>query len=95
MFFYVETRELLYYNENGYRVLKKNGVSYMGKVNVNVILKNYDDIAVINRGLMSPGKGREYHGEGLVDMGATMLTIPKNVFDQLGLRYSNREVTAI
>ncbi|MBA7651305.1 hypothetical protein ES703_59122 [subsurface metagenome] len=65
----------------------------MGKVNVRVKLINFYDIANFESGFITSDKIREYEGEGLVDTGATMLAIPKEVFDKLGIKYSNREVT--
>lgn len=66
----------------------------MGKVNVKVKLINYGDIAKFEDGLINKEQIREYEGEGLVDTGATMLTIPGEIFKKLGLKYTGKEVNA-
>ena len=66
----------------------------MGKVNVKLRLKNYGDIAKFEDGLIKEEQIREYNGEGLVDTGATMLSIPEEVFQKLGIRYTGKEVSA-
>ena len=66
----------------------------MGKVNVKVNLINYEDIIAVKLGVRKKDDIRSIEIEGLVDNGATMLSIPRKVFDKLGLSFSNREVTA-
>jgi predicted aspartyl protease len=66
----------------------------MGRVNIKVKLKNYNDITLFENGYLKKEQIREYEGEGLVDTGATMISIPKNIFEKLGLKYSDREVSA-
>ena len=66
----------------------------MGKVSVKVTLINYEDVIAVKLGVMKKEDIRSLKIEGLVDTGATMLSIPKNVFEKLGLSFSGREVTA-
>ena len=65
----------------------------MGSVYVKLKLTNYDDIANAKSGYIGKDKIRTYEGEGLIDSGARMLSIPKSVFEKLGLDYTEKEVT--
>ena len=57
----------------------------MGKVVVKAKMKNFVDEELARRGLLKPEEVREVEKEGLVDTGATMLTLPEELVDELGL----------
>lgn len=48
-------------------------------------MKNFVDEELARRGLLKPEEVREMEKEGLVDTGATMLTLPEELVDELGL----------
>ena len=56
-------------------------------------IKNYDDDILARRGLLKPEEVREIEGEALVDTSATMLTLPEEVVEELGLT-KGRFITA-
>ena len=49
-------------------------------------LINYDDIAALAKGIIKPEEVRSVTLRGRIDTGATALVIPREVFQQLGLR---------
>jgi len=59
----------------------------MGKVLVTALLENADDLALASRGIIPPEQVRriEVH-DALVDTGATGLSMPKRLIQQLGLQ---------
>ncbi len=57
----------------------------MGKVIVEAKMKNFVDEELARRGLLEPEEVREVKKEVLVDTGATMLTLPEEVVEELGL----------
>ncbi len=57
----------------------------MGRVTARIVLQNYDDWRAAQQGQLAPEQIRTVKAEGLVDIGATMLVIPKAVADQLGV----------
>jgi predicted aspartyl protease len=56
-------------------------------------IKKYDDDILARRGLLKPEEVREIEGEALVDTSATMLTLPEEVVEELGLT-KGRFITA-
>ncbi|MEW5692582.1 MAG: retroviral-like aspartic protease family protein [Candidatus Hydrogenedentota bacterium] len=65
----------------------------MGKVFEKIKIQNYEDIIRAKDGRLDKSKIRQIEVEGLVDTGATLLQLPKNIVDNLGLEVY-REVTA-
>jgi predicted aspartyl protease len=57
----------------------------MGKVMVEARIKNYDDEILARRWFLKSKEVREVEKEALVDTGATMLTLPEEVVEELGL----------
>ena len=57
----------------------------MGHVNTQITLKNLDDIKQAKRGNLAKEKIRQATIDVMVDTGATMLVINKELFQQLGL----------
>jgi predicted aspartyl protease len=53
----------------------------MGKVKAK--MKNFIDEELAIRGLLEPEEAREVEKEVLVDTGATMLTVPEEVVEEL------------
>lgn len=64
------------------------GSSLMGKVLVTAKIENLRDIFIAETGSLAADDVRsvEVH-DALVDTGATMLSMPKRLIDQLGLKY--------
>jgi predicted aspartyl protease len=62
---------------------KEGGI--MGKVMVEAKIKNYEDEILARRGFLKPEEVREVEKEVLVYTGATMLTVPEEVVEELGL----------
>ncbi|MEW5692583.1 MAG: retroviral-like aspartic protease family protein [Candidatus Hydrogenedentota bacterium] len=65
----------------------------MGKVFEKIKIQNLEDIFLSEKGYILKDKIREIEVEGLVDTGATLLQLPKDIVDKLGLKIY-REVTA-
>ncbi len=60
----------------------------MGKVLVTVKIENMDDLFAVKRGLLASDKVRRVEiDDALVDTGATSLSIPKALIEQLGLDF--------
>jgi predicted aspartyl protease len=58
----------------------------MGKVLVEARIENLEDQYMVHRGLLPPDQARRVVvGDALVDTGATMLSLPKRLIQQLGL----------
>ena len=57
----------------------------MGKVVVKAKMKNFVDEELARRGLLKQEEVREVEKEGLVGTGATMLTLPEELVDELGI----------
>ena len=66
----------------------------MGKVIVDIKLTNYDDLSASKRGYINEDQIRSIQTKGLVDTGATMISIPQEIFEKLGITYSGKEITA-
>ena len=58
----------------------------MGRVTVDIHLTNSDDIALARAGKITPAEIRTVTVAALVDTGATMLVLPKEVIQNLGLQ---------
>jgi predicted aspartyl protease len=68
----------------------------MGRVTVEATIENLKDAWDVERGLLAAESARKVViGNALVDTGATMLSLPISVIQQLGLsRYSTKRVTS-
>ena len=68
----------------------------MGQVLTEAKFENIQDLWEIERGLRSPDQARSITiPDALVDTGATLLSLPTGVIQQLGLsRFSSRRVTS-
>jgi predicted aspartyl protease len=59
----------------------------MGKVVVAAKIENQEDVTLVERGISSPDQVRSVEvADALVDTGATMISLPKRLIAQLGLR---------
>lgn len=73
----------------------------MGKVIVQALFTNAGDVAVAERGYIPKKDIRHLTAEGIVDTGATLISLPKELVDKLGLvevekrvvRYANGKTT--
>ena len=58
----------------------------MGRVVTEATFENTEDLWAVKRGLMPAGQARKLTiTDALVDTGATLLSLPKSLIDQLGL----------
>lgn len=57
----------------------------MGKVTVKAKIRNFLDEGMAQKGIIPPDEIREIEVEGLVDSGATLLTLPEEMVEKLGL----------
>lgn len=57
----------------------------MGRVTVELEVSNYDDLALVRRGLLPVGEVRRQTVQAVVDSGAAKLVLPQTVVRQLGL----------
>jgi predicted aspartyl protease len=57
----------------------------MGRFSVEIEVANNDDLALVRRGQLRPEQVRRRTIPVVVDSGATMLVLPRNVVKQLGL----------
>lgn len=64
----------------------------MGKVLTRAQLTNNDDLVLVRAGVKRPAEVRSLEVEALVDTAATMLVLPQDLVDKLGL-LSEGEVT--
>ena len=62
----------------------------MGRVMTKVKLTNTVDVQEGERGLLRPDEVRQVEVEALVDTGATMLAVPRDVAEKLGLKERGR-----
>ena len=70
----------------------------MGRVLVEVLIENLQDVWDVERGLLTPDKVRRVLvPDALVDTGATYLSLPTRLINQLGLRvsYKKRALSSI
>ncbi len=68
----------------------------MGRVLVEATIENLEDLWAVDRGLMPAGNARRIVvPDALVDSGATLLSLPTRLIQQLGLKkFSNRRITS-
>ncbi len=60
----------------------------MGKVLVTAKIENLEDLFSVHKGLLKPEEVRTVEvTDALVDTGASTLSLPKRLIDQLGLRF--------
>jgi predicted aspartyl protease len=71
---------------------KPEPTAHMGKIITAITVTNYADHVFASRGLLSEGEVRSIELASVVaDTGATLLCLPRNVIDKLGLEFE-REV---
>jgi predicted aspartyl protease len=71
------------YETEGKKVM---GTDTMGRVLVRAKIENSDDLVLAKKGLLPAGKVRSVEVfDALVDTGATLLSMPKGLIEQLGL----------
>jgi len=61
------------------------GANDMGRFSVEFEVANYDDLILMEHGLLPPDQVRRETIQGLVDSGATRLVLPQAVVKRLGL----------
>ena len=61
------------------------GEPCMGKVMVEIEVANYQDEGLVQAGVLPPGKVRKVQLKALVDTGATLLVLPEDAIEKLGL----------
>jgi predicted aspartyl protease len=69
----------------------------MGKVQVPAVIENLEDLLKVDAGELGPGDVRRIEvQDALVDTGAVMLSIPRRLIAQLGLRpFRTRQVRTV
>ncbi len=68
----------------------------MGKVLVAARIENLQDLYKVEQGVLEPDEVRRADVDALVDTAATMLSLPKSLVDQLGLKqYRKRTVRTV
>jgi predicted aspartyl protease len=70
--------------------MRSKGASGVGRFSVDVEVANYDDLALMYRGLLPPDQVRRETIPGVVDSGAAMLVLPQAVVKRLGLRLGKK-----
>lgn len=65
----------------------------MGKVVVELELFNSDDEGLCANGMLTPAKIRHTKLEALVDMGSTLLSLPQEDIDKIGLRFYRESIS--
>ena len=73
-------------------VLPAKPEDFVGEVRVSVELQNYDDVRDAARGRLSTDSVRRATIDVLVDTGASMLVLPRDLVDSLGLETIDRSV---
>jgi clan AA aspartic protease len=64
------------------------GADTMGRVTVSATVKNLGDMVLVERGLLAADQVRSIEvNDALVDTGATILSLPKRMIEQLGLSF--------
>ncbi|MFI5454416.1 MAG: retroviral-like aspartic protease family protein [Isosphaerales bacterium] len=61
------------------------GAKRVGRVSVELEVANYEDLALVRRGLLQPDQVRRETIRGMVDSGATKLVLPQAIVKRLGL----------
>lgn len=64
----------------------------MGDVYVEITLENYIDRILVKRGYLEPGKIRVEKVKVLADSGSTMLVLPQDLVERLGLKLTSEKV---
>ncbi len=62
----------------------------MGRFSVEIEVANYEDLTLVQRGLLPPDQVRRETIQGIVDSGATKLVLPQAVVKRLGLPLGNK-----
>src|SRR6266542_4638077 len=70
--------------------MRSQGANGVGRITVNIEVANYDDLALMYRGLLQPDQVRRETIPGVVDSSAAMLVLPQAVVKRLGLRLGNK-----
>ncbi len=65
--------------------METRGEAAMGRVTVEVVVRNEGDHVLVESGQIKPDQVRQMTVSGIVDTGAAMLVLPESVADQLGL----------
>jgi predicted aspartyl protease len=64
---------------------KTTGTKSVGRFSVDLEVANYDDLALVRRGLLAADQVRREVVRGVVDSGATKLVLPADLVKRLGL----------
>jgi predicted aspartyl protease len=64
----------------------------MGRVSVEVLVSNNQDLYLARAGHLPPDKVRHFQLQAFVDTGATLLVLPGDVVDRLGLPHAGEAV---
>lgn len=65
--------------------MRTRGADGVGRFSVDIEVANYDDMALVRRGLLPPDQVRRETITGVVDSGAVRLVLPGAVVKRLGL----------
>jgi hypothetical protein len=65
--------------------MRAMGAGKVGRFNVDLEIANYDDLALVRRGLLAADQVRRETIRGVVDSGATKLVLPANLVKRPGL----------
>lgn len=71
--------------------MRTQGTKEVGRFTVDVEVANYDDLALMHRGLLPPDQVRRETIPGVVDSGAAMVVLPQDLVKRLGLRLSSNK----
>ena len=70
--------------------MRSKGANGVGRFSVEVEVVNYDDLALVRRGLLTADRVRRATIQGVVDSGAAKLVLPQSVVKRLGLPLMDR-----
>jgi predicted aspartyl protease len=65
--------------------MRARGANVVGRFSVDLEIANYDDLALVRRGLLAADQVRRETIHGVVDSGATKLVLPADLVKRLGL----------
>jgi predicted aspartyl protease len=65
--------------------MSQQGADLIGRVIVDLVVSNNEDIALFDRGMLAPEKIRQVSIRGVVDTAANHLVLPASVVQHLGL----------
>ncbi len=65
-------------------------VKSVGRISVEIEVANYEDLALVRRGLLTDHEVRRQKLQGIADSGAAKLVLPQAVVKQLGLRMGDK-----